>query len=140
RLNCVELYRNRFVLGPPDDEAMRRQLKWGKPIMRSASTGWPEMINHNLHVRTALAPHPLRGFFVLHLAHFSPEQRIRNNVNKLIGRGFMKLGEPLEDVVGRPVPTDAWMIGIYLDEIRRMLALQGRCAPDDAPLEPGTMK
>jgi hypothetical protein len=139
RLDCVALYRDRFVIGTAG-AALRRQLKWGKPIVRSGSSGWPELMNHNLHVRGALAPHACPGFFILHFNHLSPEQRIRNNVNKLVGRGFMAPDEPLEPVLARPVPDGAWMIAIYLDEIRRMLALRGRPAPADAPLAPGTLR
>jgi Glycosyl transferase family 2 len=138
-LNCVDLYRNRFFIGT-DDVALRRQLKWGKPIIRAASTGWPELINHNLHLRGALKPYPHPGFFVLHLAYLSPEQRIRSNVVKLAARGFMKADEPLEEALLREPPEDAWMVRIYLDEIRRMRTLRGKPVPEDAPLSSGTMK
>lgn len=139
RLNGVEVYVDRFVCGT-DREVMRQNLKWGKPIMRAASVGWPELINHNVHLRGVLKPDARAGYFILHRALLSPEQRIRNDVNKLIARGFMKPDEALEDMLGRDVPEDEYMIGIYRDEIRRLLALRGQRAPADARLAPGTMR
>jgi len=77
-------------------------LTWGKPIIRAAADERDRCIIHNIQLEKSLFyDEILTNFFVLHMKHLFPQQRIDSNMNKLIAKGFASPGASVESVLAK---------------------------------------
>lgn len=116
---------SRFRCGD-DFDGLASGIAWGKPLLR-AKAGLSGFILHNAHLDRSLFSKPFRtNFFVLHMKHLSPEQRISANVNKLTAFGFAAPGETAEAIGLRSLDGIAdWNTIRYVTEIRKWISMTG---------------
>jgi hypothetical protein len=136
----VPSYKDRLICGS-NDETLHHCVRWGKPLIRSATENLPSDINHNCQIaRTKKASAAVPGFFLFHMANLSPAQRIRVNLNKLIARGFIKPGDSVDKAVAQDLSHATENERQYVNEIRGMISLPEGAGSDTAPLIPGSMR
>lgn len=119
-----------FNLGS-DEQTLRTNLKWGKPIVPSSLSvdGGPI---HNIQFPARIYGEGARFcFFLLHVVNLSVEQRLRTCKNKLVARGFVSKDASYEEIIAKfhPPFTDP-NIDHYVREISRLLNQGGRSSPD----------
>jgi hypothetical protein len=130
---------SRFRCGD-DFDGLAGGIAWGKPILR-AKAGLSGFINHNAQLHPSLFAKPFRtNFFVLHLKHLFPEQRIAANVAKLKAFGFAAPEDSPEAVARRSLDGITNENAIrYVIEIRKLMAVTGH-RPADTALGAGCLE
>lgn len=139
-LHNVDRSATRFACGVDFSDLMNR-VAWGKPILRSKAKLWG-FINHNCQVDKSLFSVPFRtNFFVLHMTHLLPEQRIVANVNKLIALGFAKPGDNVEKIGARNLENISDPNALrYINEIRYFVSEGGSRLKDNMQLRSGCLE
>ncbi len=109
-----------FMCGT-DMSKLHHGISWGKPIVSSKLSSFPEMINHNTQINSkSAAPSPCPGYFVLHMANLSPEQRINSNREKLIARKFVPPDASINDILSKNQQGATYNEILYVEEIRKL--------------------
>ncbi len=132
-------YEHRFTCGI-DKTVLTNGLIWGKPIISSLAPV-AGSINHNCQIADRkIRVVPLGGLFLLHMAYLSPKQRIRTNLNKLIARGFLQIGDSIEDVLAKTSLSNDPNISLYLSEIQALTGAAENPALETTGLSSGTLR
>lgn len=129
--------RNDWFHFSPPDAALRRGLKWGKPLV-STKLPTPDIVLHNTQLQEAIKSTRLvTNLFVLHRKQVLPRERMRVNLHKLKALGVipqdMTLDQSLQlDVasftLGRAILTDLHALAALGDQ---PAALDGAFQIDD---------
>ena len=118
---------------------LANNLALGKPLIRAdrIPIGY---VNHNFQLGNRLFRPPFKSnLFLLHLAYLIPEQRIATNMNKLIARELVRVGESPETIARRSDITEGDAAS-YVSGIRDCLALAGRKELGNAALGAGCLE
>ncbi len=93
-------------------------LKWGKPLI-SSRLALSGRINHNVELKQCIPSARVQfGLFVAHLNRFSAEQRIAQNIQKIISRGVAANAEEVYELSRRASNSDLDdNVQLYLSEI-----------------------
>jgi hypothetical protein len=126
-------YNDRFLFSP-SDAALRRGLKWGKPIV-STKIATPDIVLHNTQLQDAIKSSPLvANIFILHRKQVVPQERIRVNLHKLKALNVIPQDLSLEQVLALDVSSFALGRAI-LSDIHALAALDGVLPPVDGSFE-----
>lgn len=143
-LGNVPFFHDRFYVGSGDDETgedLGWGLKWGKPVI-STKADFAGNLLHNAYLDFKMYEKSCcLNVFILHLASFSPEQRIASNMRKLRAIKFISDAENVQTVLAR----DANAIGHplirgYVDELRELAAIDLTKEPPGDTLEAHTLR
>jgi len=99
-------------------------LTWGKPLIAS-NVNVDGFINHNCQLKSSVSGiHARFGLFVAHFNRLIPQQRIAQNIQKLVARKRIKSAEEIEDLLraNTSVNTDG-NVNLYVREIKSLRCL-----------------
>jgi Glycosyl transferase family 2 len=99
-------------------------LTWGKPLIAS-SLNVEGFINHNCQLKGSVPTiRPRFGLFVAHFNRLIPQQRIAQNIQKLISRKTIKSVDDLEELLRADTPANPdGNVDLYVREIKSLRSL-----------------
>jgi Glycosyl transferase family 2 len=115
-------------------------LTWGKPII-SSRVEVGGFINHNCQLKGSVTNLvPRYGVFVAHFNRLIPQQRINQNIQKLISRKLIRQADEIDNLLNEPGGSSDGNIDLYIREIKSLRALSEGAWPslNNPPL--GTAK
>jgi hypothetical protein len=126
-------YNDRFLFSPPG-LALKRGLKWGKPIV-STSNDTPDIVLHNTQLQDLIKATRLESrIFILHRKQVVPQERIRVNMLKLRALNVIPPGLSLKELLALDVNSFALGRAI-LSDIHALAALDGTLPPVDGSFQ-----
>jgi hypothetical protein len=126
-------HNDRFLLSSPA-AALRRGLKWGKPVV-STGIETPDIVLHNTQLQdTIKSTRLVANIFILHRKQVVPQERIRVNLQKLRALNVIPRDLSLEQVLALDVSS--FTLGrAILSDIHALAGLDGALPPVDGSFQ-----